>query len=173
MGRPRDAADYDRIILELFRKIYREGKPEVEFSKAQLEAMARPWGIKNIPDIIYSYRSRNPLPAEILRAGNWIIEGRGKGKYAFVRIKSSPQVSLPLDLQVIDIPDATPEIVEKFSGSDEQGLLARIRYNRLVDVFTSITAYLLQSHLQCQISYRRHRRCGRKAISTCTRRRRP
>ncbi len=144
----RSSAEYDQIILKLFRSLYRPGALNLPFSKAQLEKFARPFGIKNVPDILYSFRSRNPLPPAILRTGNWVIAGRGKGKYAFQKIRTSPQIDVPHDLASIDIPDATPEIVEKYSGSDEQGLLARIRYNRLVDVFTSITAYLLQSHLR-------------------------
>ena len=148
--RKRPAPDYDRIITTLFQQVRRrKGEAEVlPFSKRDLERCASAFGIKNVPDIIYSYRSRNQLPETILRTGNWVIEGRGKSEYAFVRITVSPHIDLPRDLGAIDIPDATPEIVERYSGSDEQGLLARIRYNRLVDVFTSVTAYLLQSHLR-------------------------
>jgi hypothetical protein len=35
--------------------------------------------------------------------------------------------------------------------SDEQALLAKIRYNRLVDIFTGITCYSLQSHLRTNV----------------------
>lgn len=36
----------------------------------------------------------------------------------------------------------------KYQGSDEQSLLARLRYNRLVDTFTGLTTYHLQGHLR-------------------------
>jgi hypothetical protein len=36
--------------------------------------------------------------------------------------------------------------------SDEQALLAKIRYNRLIDTFLGVTAYSLQNHLRTKIS---------------------
>lgn len=35
-----------------------------------------------------------------------------------------------------------------YASSDEQALLAKLRYNRLIDIFTGITCYSLQSHLR-------------------------
>jgi hypothetical protein len=35
--------------------------------------------------------------------------------------------------------------------TDEQALLARLRYNRLIDVFTGVTCYSLQSHLRTTV----------------------
>ena len=49
------------------------------------------------------------------------------------------------------VPDATPGIVTKYAFDDEQGLLARLRYNRLVDVFTGVTCYSLQNHLRTTV----------------------
>ena len=34
---------------------------------------------------------------------------------------------------------------------DEQALLAKIRYNRLIDIFTGITCYSLQNHLRTSV----------------------
>jgi hypothetical protein len=48
---------------------------------------------------------------------------------------------------MIKVPDATPGVIAKYALSDEQALLAKLRYNRLVDLFTAITCYSLQSHL--------------------------
>jgi len=39
------------------------------------------------------------------------------------------------------IPDATPGIIDMYALTDEQALLAKVRYNRLVDVFTGVTCY--------------------------------
>jgi len=57
-----------------------------------------------------------------------------------------------MDLMEIKVPEATPEIISKYALSDEQALLAKVRYNRLVDIFLSITAYSLQSHLRTTVS---------------------
>ncbi|MHB9130061.1 MAG: hypothetical protein ACYDBB_03095 [Armatimonadota bacterium] len=35
--------------------------------------------------------------------------------------------------------------------SDEQALLAKLRYNRLLDIFTGITCYSLQNHLRTTV----------------------
>jgi hypothetical protein len=49
------------------------------------------------------------------------------------------------------VPDATPGIVAKYSFSDEQALLATLRYNRLIDIFTGVTCYSLQNHLRATV----------------------
>ena len=46
------------------------------------------------------------------------------------------------------VPDATPGIIGMYALNDEQALLAKLRYNRLIDVFTGVTCYSLQSHLR-------------------------
>lgn len=46
------------------------------------------------------------------------------------------------------VPDATPGIVAKYSFNDEQALLTKVRYNRLIDIFTGVTCYSLQNHLR-------------------------
>jgi hypothetical protein len=46
------------------------------------------------------------------------------------------------------IPDATPGVISAYSLTDEQSLLAKLRYNRLVDIFTGLTCYSLQNHLR-------------------------
>jgi hypothetical protein len=55
------------------------------------------------------------------------------------------------DLILIKIPDSTPEIISTYAQGDEQALLARVRYNRLVDVFLGITTYSLQNHLRTTV----------------------
>ncbi len=51
----------------------------------------------------------------------------------------------------IKVPDATPEIIGAYALSDEQALLAKVRYNRLVDVFLGITAFSLQNQLRTTV----------------------
>src|SRR6202020_777727 len=54
-------------------------------------------------------------------------------------------------LLVRKVPDATPEIIAQYALTDEQALLAKVRFNRLIDIFLGITAYSLQSHLRTKI----------------------
>jgi hypothetical protein len=54
-------------------------------------------------------------------------------------------------LHAIKVPDATPGIVELYSLQDEQALLAKVRYNRLIDIFTGLTCYSLQNHLRTHV----------------------
>ena len=56
------------------------------------------------------------------------------------------------NLAVTKIPDATPGIIAKYTFSDEQAVLARVRYNRLIDIFLGITCYSLQNHFRTTVS---------------------
>ena len=51
-------------------------------------------------------------------------------------------------MATISIPDSTPGLIERFALGDEQALLAKVRYNRLVDIFTGVTCYSLQNHMR-------------------------
>ena len=55
------------------------------------------------------------------------------------------------DLVVIDVPDATPELIRAYKLDDEQALLAIVRYNRLIDTFLGLTTYSLQNHLRTTV----------------------
>lgn len=49
------------------------------------------------------------------------------------------------------VPDAPPGVIAMYSLNDEQALLAKLRYNRLVDIFTRVTCYSLQNHLRTAV----------------------
>jgi hypothetical protein len=49
------------------------------------------------------------------------------------------------------VPDSTPGLIAKYALSDEQALLARVRYNRLIDIFTGLACYSLQNHLRTTV----------------------
>ena len=66
-------------------------------------------------------------------------------------MRGSSRVIPRLDAAVIKVPDATPEIIAAYAQSDEQAVLARVRYNRLIDVFLGITAYSLQNHFRTSV----------------------
>jgi len=60
---------YQSLIADIFTKGYVKGKTVVAFSRDQLVETAARLAIpvpKNLGDILYSFRYRNPLPAEIL-----------------------------------------------------------------------------------------------------------
>lgn len=146
--------DYDQILTELFTRLYKQGETKLPFTKKDIEQVIADLSleIRNVPDVAYTYRTgRSPLPAEILKHGNWAIDGAGKGKYVFVKLTRSPYFDLPEDMEKITIPDATPQIVLKYQSGDEQAMLARVRYNRLVDTFVGLTAYQLQGHFRTTV----------------------
>src|SRR5262249_6472785 len=81
----------------------------------------------------------------------WLILGAGDARYRF-RLSNLAYIYPTKGLMVRKVPDATPEIIVRYAFTDEQALLAKIRYNRLIDIFLGITAYSLQSHLRTNIT---------------------
>jgi hypothetical protein len=149
---------YAAIIEHIFHGTYKAGMREVSFHRDELTAAAKKLRIKlpkNLGDAIYSIRYRMALPESIAQtqpAGmEWVIEGRGKSLYAFRQVSVS-RIVPNLQLAVVKIPDATPEIVSSYALSDEQALLAKVRYNRLIDIFLGVAAYSLQNHLRTTVA---------------------
>jgi hypothetical protein len=148
---------YASIIKTLFERHYRKGAKSFEFTRDEFERIATELGIvlpKNVGDLIYSFRFRTPLPPEIISTApagkEWTIELAGRAKYRFALDAINRILPRP-DLLAIKIPDATPEIIAAYAMSDEQALLAKVRYNRLIDVFLGIAAYSLQNHLRTTV----------------------
>ena len=46
------------------------------------------------------------------------------------------------NLSVTKVPDSTPGIIARYAFNDEQAVLARVRYNRLIDIFLGIALLL-------------------------------
>ncbi len=148
---------YAEIVSEVFRKHYRKGLTKVAFERNEFEAIAEVKKIKlpkNLGDAIYSFKYRAALPTSITDTAptgyEWIIAGAGRAKYEFRLVKPS-DISPRNDKLVVKIPDATPEIIGAYALGDEQALLAKVRYNRLIDVFLGITASSLQNHLRTTV----------------------
>ena len=148
---------YSVIVAKIFADKYREGATEVAFSRDEMLKAADDLDLerpKNVGDVAYSFRFRRQLPASITSTApegkEWIISGRGRSKYAF-ELATISRVRPNLNLVDTKIPDATPEIVLQYSQSDEQALLAKIRYNRLLDIFLGVTTYSLQNHLRTTV----------------------
>jgi len=142
-------SQYDEVILEVFLYHYQEGVDRLIFKKDELAEVCRKHGItvRNIPDIIYTYRARRTLPSKILATGHWAIEPAGRGAYAFRLLRSSPHFEIPFaDYAPVHIYNAIPEVVEGLLRQDEQSLLTRVLYNRLVDIFTGLTCFHIQNH---------------------------
>jgi len=152
-------AKYERIIERVFDENFRPGLLRVPFTREELIRVTEELGfsrVKNLGDIPYSFRFRRELPDSIQQTApngtEWIIVGAGIGQYQF-RVASPGKINPTPHIRPIKVPDATPEIVRHYApGTDEQALLARARYNRLVDIFTGITCYSIQSHLRTTVS---------------------
>ena len=148
---------YKALIEKIFFAHWTKGCKEFGFERAEIKAAAQTLRIKlpdNIGDVPYSFRYRIPLPASIINTQpkglEWIIEGAGKSKYRF-KLVPATRVRPRENMVRIAIPDATPEVIQRYKLDDEQALLAIVRYNRLLDTFLSLTTYSLQNHLRTTV----------------------
>ena len=148
---------YTAIILKIFQDRYKPGDDNVPFRREDIQEAAETLRIelpKNLGDVVYTFRYRAPLPQEIQSLSGpermWIIRPAGLGSYQFNLV---PTVDLRpnRNLAVTKVPDATPGIIELYSLGDEQPLLARLRYNRLIDLATGLTCYSLQNHFRTAV----------------------
>jgi hypothetical protein len=148
---------YQAIIARVFFDHYTPNATEFEFTREEFVEIAASLGIKlpkNQGDLVYSFRYRNDLPEAITATASegreWIIEGAGRARYRFKQVRLNRIVPRE-ELLTIKIPDSTPQIIGAYALTDEQALLAKVRYNRLIDIFLGITAYSLQNHLRTTV----------------------
>lgn len=148
---------YSQLIEAVFFKHYHKGATVVPFLREDLGEAAEKAGIKvpkNIGDLVYSFRYRVPLPESILKLATgtkkWVIRLDGIGRYKFC-LASLPRIAPNPSLAETKIPDATPGIIRSYALGDEQALLAILRYNRPIDIFTGVTCYSLQNHLRTTV----------------------
>jgi hypothetical protein len=149
---------YKALIERVFFDRYTKGSTYVEFEREDLVALAGKLDIKlpkNLGDVMYAIRYRTTMPDSILEIQpegmEWIIEGAGRAKYVFKLVRIN-RIVPNYELVAVKIPDSTPEIVNAYALSDEQALLAILRYNRLIDIFLGIAAYSLQNHRRTTVS---------------------
>jgi hypothetical protein len=145
---------YTKILEAIFVKHFKRGATEIEFERTEFSQVADKLGIvlpKNLGDVLYSFRYRTLLPKSITskapKGYEWIIRPAGKGKYKLVAVRQS-NIAPSNVLADTKIPDATPGVIARYSMNDEQSLLAKLRYNRLIDIFAGLTCYSLQNHLR-------------------------
>lgn len=153
----KEPAAYVAIIEKIFFDHYKKGRADFEFDREEIAGAATALGVtfpKNLGDVVYTFRYRKKLPDRILatqpRDKHWLILGAGAARYRF-RLSNLAYIEPTKGLLVRKIPDATPEIITRYAFGDEQALLAKIRYNRLVDIFLGIATYSLQNHLRTTI----------------------
>ena len=147
-----------QIIEKIFDERHNPGDDQVTFTRDDLISAAEALGAprpKNLGDIVYSLRYRVPLPDSIRRTAprgrEWAIFPGGNAVYT-LRTVPFNLIEPRQGLRTIRLPDATPGVISKYALTDEQALLARVRYNRLLDVFTGLACYPLQSHLRTSIT---------------------
>jgi hypothetical protein len=148
---------YDALIVRIFNNHHKKGVDVFEFDRTEIETVAAQLNLrlpKNLGDLIYSFRYRKRLPQEIVDTATgkkqWIILPAGRSKYRF-KLAKLTQIIPRTNLIATKIPDATPQIIAAYALTDEQALLARVRYNRLLDIFLGIATYSLQNHLRTTV----------------------
>jgi len=152
---------YASIIQHVFRRHYTEGVSQFAFSRDELEeacAVLRTTRPKNLGDVVHSFRMRSHLPQAVRQTApkgkHWHIRlcgsESGETRYTFVLV-DVVEFQPSQALAQTKVPDSTPGVVSMYALSDEQALLARLRYNRLVDIFTGIACHHLQSHVRAQL----------------------
>lgn len=151
------ATQYVQIIEHVFFKHFKKGLTQFTFQRDEIIGAASKLKIqlpRNLGDLIYSFRFRANLPSSIVDTASsgreWVIELAGRAIYRF-RLAKINRIVPSETAYCIKIPDATPEIITAYAKTDEQALLAKVRYNRLIDTFLRITAYSLQSHLRTSV----------------------
>ncbi len=145
---------YSSIIEKIFHSKFRPGMREVAFEREDIVKFASEMKLKlpkNPGDLVYSFRYRAELTESIRQHAPektiWIIRPAGRAKYCFALVTDKPLVPNE-NMVATKVPDATPGLVAKYALNDEQALLAKVRYNRLVDIFTGVACYSIQNHLR-------------------------
>ncbi|MFH1012036.1 MAG: endonuclease [bacterium] len=153
----KDDNRYAQIIEHIFFAHHTEGAEVVEFDRDDVRQACEELGIelvKNIGDLVYSFRYRATLPdsirAKAPEGSAWTIQPAGKAKYRFA-LRTLTTILPTKGLAETKVPDATPGLVAMYALNDEQGLLARVRYNRLIDLFSGVVCYSLQNHLRTTV----------------------
>ena len=155
---PKAASIAQQIIETIFLQRFSPDSHEVSFTRDDLVAAAKALGVprpKNLGDIVYSLRYRVPLPEAVRRQAppgrEWAIFPGGNAVYS-LRTVPFNLIEPRQGLRAIRLPDSTPGVISRYALTDEQALLARVRYNRLLDVFSGLACYHLQSHLRTSVT---------------------
>ena len=148
---------YRAIVEDIFFITRDQGDGSMSFKRPQIiEACERneirpP---KNLGDVLYDARYRYGLPPSVLQTApegkEWAIYPAGRGAYRFQLVRQA-LFAPSAGRAVTKVPDSTPGPIAMYAKEDEQALLAKLRYNRLVDLFTGVVCYSLQNHLRTTV----------------------
>ena len=145
---------YSSIIEKIFQSKFKSGMTEVDFERQDIVRFGKKLRVdlpKNLGDLIYSFRYRAAFPESIQsrapKGKVWVIRSLGQSRYRFALIADKPIVPNE-QMTATKVPDSTPGVIAKYALSDEQALLAKLRYNRLLDIFLGVACYSLQNHLR-------------------------
>lgn len=147
-----------RLIEQLFFRYYCPGTRSFSFPRSDLDALFDSLGVLLTTDLhglLLRFRHSSVITPQIAKTApkdcRWTISA---APHARLRFHLAPHFPIRPNLrrEQIKVPDATPGVIEKYRLSDEQGLLARVRYNRLIDLFTGLSCYSLQNHLRTTVA---------------------
>lgn len=133
------------------------GTAKFEFHQNEIERVASDLKLQlpeDLGNFFSSLWQSHTLPAEILVTADlgreWVLESTGQSTYQF-RLALARRIFPNYQLRVIKIPDATPRILTANAMNDEDALLAKVRHNRLIDLFLGLTSYSLQNHFRTTV----------------------
>jgi hypothetical protein len=149
---------YKNLIEDIFLRGYRKGVNEIQFTSLDFKRAAKKLGIdvpQNVQEAIYSFRYRKDYPTAISKTAKkgceWVLRGGGDEKYRFSMVKNVA-FSARSGYAETRIIDVTPQAISRYVLIDKQAVLALVRFNRLIDIFTGLTCCPLQSYLQTDIA---------------------
>lgn len=149
----------EKVIVSIFKEVYEEGKDSLPFNLGMVRKASNEYigedKNTNDPDIMYRFKTgRSEIPDEIKKKGEWVVKSRsGQGNYEFVKLDGGKYLDIPShsDFEAIEVLESTPDVVLKYSSDDEQSLLSRLQYSRLLGTFLKLTVHHLQSHVQTSV----------------------
>lgn len=163
--------DYDWVVVHLFRRLTASFTlttvPEVlafdlddvrdAVASARNAGVLRRKKIKNMADIKYAYDARRDFPPELMQPYPRTWLSVSKGKYILRRTKRKNII----DLQSLKVPpppiefviDQAPSFTSSLMGTDEQAVLARVRYAGLLNQILGFQATTVQGHHRTSVAY--------------------
>lgn len=155
---------YEDTIITVFENKLESGystEEDIPFDREDLRSALDELDInvRNVPDIPYAYRSRRKLPGEIGKHGyNAIIlddsrEG-ADATYLFTKKKQLIPIPDTVDEVKYTSKEELPKLVRPYIQEGEQAVLTQIRYAGLINDFTGLRTYHLQSHARMRVNNR-------------------
>lgn len=149
---------YERVIEKIFTDRFDGEVYGFDFPRNAINEATDALNLKrisNVGDVIYTYKARRYLPQSIqdtAAAGRtWVVRTVGTSQYRFDQVENG-SFAVDSTLAATLVPDSTPALIQMYRQSDEQSLLATVRYNRLIDIFTRLSCFSVQNHLRTNLA---------------------